>query len=98
MRSGKNPMSRWPEHLSMLSLGFRNLNLKKSVRGMGQKEPGKPKQTDFPSPTPAPGLGVKGRGLRDHHSDSGMQTLSSFRVLREAPGGARQTSIAVNYC
>ena len=70
--------------------------------GVGQKEPGKPEQPGLLSPPlPQPHLqppGVKGRGLRDHHSDSGMQTLSSFRVQRGDPGGAQQTSIAVNRC
>lgn len=98
-------MSSWLEDLSMWSLCIRNPSLSRSVDftpwGMGQKEPDKPKlpgllSPSLPSPTPALGLGVKGRGLGDHHSDSGMQTLSSFRVLREAPGGARRTSLAVN--
>lgn len=105
LTGGKNPMSSWLKDLSMWSLCFRNPSLARNVDftpwGMGQKEPGKPKlpgllSPSLPSPTPALGLGVKGRGLGDHHSDSGMQTLSSFRVLREAPGGSRRTSQAVN--
>lgn len=71
----------------MLSLCFRNRTLERSVNfipagDVGQKEPSKPHQPDC-CPHPSPPLPAPGRGLRDHHSDSGMQTLSSFRVQRE---------------
>lgn len=63
----------------------------------GQKEPCKSQCPGcFPLPSSTLSPGSKGRGLRDHHSDSGLQTLSSFRVQREDSGGAQPMGTAVN--
>lgn len=100
MRGGKNLMTSLLEDAPMLSLCFRNLTLERSVNfilteGCGSKAPHKPQRPSCsPLPSSPLSLGSRGQrvGPRDHHSDSGVQTLSSFRVQTEDSKGALPTS------